>query len=165
KLQRPSVCNAIETVLVHDAAAERFGARLVDALREKGTELYSNDAFVGADDDYQVTDWDSEFLREAIRVKRVASLDEALDHIASYSTQHSEAIVTEDREAAARFLQEVDAAAVYHNVSTRFTDGFEYGYGAEMGISTQKLHARGPMGLQALTSFKFVIEGEGQIRN
>ena len=164
KLQRPSVCNAIETVLVHDSAAERFGARLVDALREKGTELYSNDAFVGADDDHQVTDWDSEFLREAIRVKRVASLDEALDHIASYSTQHSEAIVTEDQEAAARFLQEVDAAAVYHNVSTRFTDGFEYGYGAEMGISTQKLHARGPMGLEALTSTKFLIQGNGQTR-
>ena len=110
-------------------------------------------------------DWGTEYLALTVSVKIVDSTEEAIEHINKYGTKHSEAIITEDAEEAHKFLQTVDASSVYHNVSTRFTDGFEFGYGAEIGISTQKLHARGPMGLQALTSFKFVIEGEGQIRN
>lgn len=164
KLQRPSVCNAVETVLIHKQWANDYGELLVRELLAQGTEVYTNDSVLQTDETKEVIEWETEFLREAIRLKVVASLDEALEHIAEYSTKHSEAIITEQDAHAERFLRDVDAAVVYHNASTRFTDGFEFGYGAEIGISTQKLHARGPMGLEALTSTKYIARGTGQAR-
>lgn len=164
KLQRPSVCNAVETVLIHEQWANDYGELLVRELLAQGTEVYTNDPVLQTEETKEVIEWETEFLREAIRLKVVASLDEALEHIAEYSTKHSEAIITEHDAHADRFLRDVDAAVVYHNASTRFTDGFEFGYGAEIGISTQKLHARGPMGLEALTSTKYIARGTGQAR-
>lgn len=167
KVQRPSVCNSMETLLVHERyAAERL-AGLADKLRELGVELRgcaktrSLLPWVG---EASEEDWRTEYNDLILSVKIVDDLDEALEHIRTYGTKHSECIVTEHAGRAERFLLEVDAAAVYRNASTRFTDGFEFGYGAEIGISTQKLHARGPMGLPALTSTKFVVYGDGQIR-
>ncbi|WP_368654468.1 glutamate-5-semialdehyde dehydrogenase [Ornithinibacillus sp. 4-3] len=168
KLQRPSVCNAIESLLIESGWFVANGERLLNKLQEKGVSIYGDEkvrqvcpnAFEATEDD-----WEKEYLGLSISVKVVETCKEAVEHINNYGTKHSEAIVTEDKENAKFFLQNVDAAAVYHNVSTRFTDGFEFGYGAEIGISTQKLHARGPMGLPALTSSKFFITGEGQIRN
>ncbi len=167
KTSRPSVCNAIETVLVHKDAARTFLPMMKAKLDEKQVEIR------GCDKTQEILpdcvpaceeDWATEYLDYILAVKVVDSLDEAMAHIASYSSGHSECIVTENYRNAERFLSEVDAAAVYVNASTRFTDGGEFGLGAEIGISTQKLHARGPMGIRQLTSQKFVIRGNGQIR-
>ena len=164
KVQRPSVCNAAESLLVHEAVAAAFLPRAAAAL--DGVELVGDAAAralvpmaEATDDDYA-----SEFLALKLAVRVVPSLDAAIDHISRYGTGHSEAIVTNDRLAADRFTSEVDAAAVLVNASTRFVDGEEFGFGAEIGISTQKLHARGPMGLRELTTLKYVVEGDGQIR-
>ncbi|OTN75004.1 glutamate-5-semialdehyde dehydrogenase [Enterococcus sp. 8G7_MSG3316] len=166
KTQRPSVCNAIETILVHESVAADFLPQLAEAFADQ-VELRADEkarVFLPQAKAATEEDWETEFLDYILAVKVVASLDEAITHINRYNTKHSEAIVTDDYFASQRFLKEVDAAAVYVNASTRFTDGFMFGFGAEIGISTQKLHARGPMGLEALTSTKYVIYGEGQIR-
>lgn len=167
KTHRPSVCNAAETLLVHRAAAERLLPRLAEDLRGAGVALYGDsDARALVEGIADATDevWATEHLALEMGVKIVDSLDEALAHIERYSTRHTEAIVTEDYASAQRFLAEVDSAVVMVNASTRFTDGGEFGFGAEVGISTQKLHARGPMGLQELTSTKWLVRGDGQIR-
>lgn len=166
KTQRPSVCNAIETAIIHENWLKEHGSELIAKLRQAGVRLLGDGKAVSFDPDIEpVENWTDEFLNLTLRLKIVQDLDEALAHIQKYSTKHSEGIVTQDDRNAERFLNSVDASAVYLNASTRFTDGFEFGYGAEIGISTQKLHARGPMGLQALTSSKFVITGTGQIRS
>lgn len=167
KAQRPSVCNAAETLLVHKDIAEKFIPVAAKALRDKNVELrcdelaakYAGECVPATDED-----WATEFLDYILAVKVVDNIDEAIDHIALYSTGHSECIVSEDYTNCQRFLNEVDSAAVYVNASTRFTDGNEFGFGAEIGISTQKLHARGPMGLKELTTAKYLIYGNGQIR-
>jgi glutamate-5-semialdehyde dehydrogenase len=165
KIQRPSVCNAMETLLVHEAVAEQLLPRISLAL--DAVELVGDDATrvilpgAGA---ATTEDYATEFLALKMAIAVVPSLDAAMSHIATYSTGHSEAIITCDLDAAGRFVREVDAAAVLVNASTRFVDGGELGLGAEIGISTQKLHARGPMGLRELTSVKYVIEGDGQVR-
>jgi glutamate-5-semialdehyde dehydrogenase len=174
KVQRPSVCNAAETLLVHRAVAEAFLPRVARALAERGVEIRACPrtlAVLGAAGGRMErvvpaaeADWDTEYLDLILAVRVVDSLDEAIAHIERHGTRHSEAIVTDDSAAAEAFLARVDAAAVYHNASTRFTDGFEFGFGAEMGISTQKLHARGPMGLPELTTYKYVVRGTGQVR-
>ncbi|MBD2861227.1 glutamate-5-semialdehyde dehydrogenase [Paenibacillus oceani] len=167
KVQRPSVCNSMETLLVHERFAGAHLAALAARLQELGVELRGcakSRTLVPGMGEAAETDWGTEYNDLILSVKVVSGLDEALDHIRLYGTSHSECIVTGNTERAERFLAEIDAAAVYHNASTRFTDGFEFGYGAEIGISTQKLHARGPMGLPALTSTKFIIHGNGQIR-
>lgn len=168
KIQRPSVCNSIETILIDRNWFTQYGENLLSRLDEQQVSIIGDKTVVNAFPKATLAtdeDWGTEYLALTVSVKIVDSTEEAIKHINKYGTKHSEAIITEDAEEAHKFLQTVDASSVYHNVSTRFTDGFEFGYGAEIGISTQKLHARGPMGLQALTSFKFVIEGEGQIRN
>ncbi|WP_199614882.1 glutamate-5-semialdehyde dehydrogenase [Paenibacillus alkalitolerans] len=167
KVQRPSVCNAMETLIVHRDFAERHLARFAQTFKERGVELrgcVDARALVPWMNAASEDDFATEYNDYILNVKIVSGLDEALDHIAAYGTMHSECIVTENAALARRFLKEVDAAAVYHNASTRFTDGFEFGFGAEIGISTQKLHARGPMGLPALTSAKYIVTGNGQIR-
>lgn len=167
KTQRPSVCNAIETVLIHEKWFPQFGTELLQALTNRGVEIYGDEQVVqtfGAAKQATEEDWATEYLALKVSVKVVHDVEEAIDHINTYGTNHSEAIVTEEVSNAKLFMMKVDAAAVYHNASTRFTDGFEFGYGAEIGISTQKLHARGPMGLEALTSSKYFIYGEGQVR-
>jgi len=167
KSQRPSVCNAMETLLVHKDFAKQHLADLLAPLQganvairgcEKTTAVIA-EASAATDTDYA-----TEYNDYILNVRVVDHIEQALQHIAQYGTQHSECIVTENEQNAALFLSSVDAAAVYHNASTRFTDGFEFGFGAEIGISTQKLHARGPMGLPALTSTKYIISGNGQIR-
>lgn len=167
KTQRPSVCNAIESLLIHEKWFEENGKRILAILDEKGIEVYGDEAvcnaFPGAKKATE-DDWSTEYLALKISVKIVKGVSDAIEHINRYGTKHSEAILTRDEQNATVFLNKVDAAAVYHNASTRFTDGFEFGYGAEIGISTQKLHARGPMGLPALTSNKYFIYGQGQIR-
>lgn len=168
KLQRPSVCNAAESLLVERNWFEANGRALVDMLLSENIIVHG-DEFVQALDPENIRlateeDWGMEYLAEELSMKVVGTLDEAVRHINTYGTKHSEAIITPHSERARRFQHNVDAAAVYHNASTRFTDGFEFGYGAEIGISTQKLHARGPMGLPALTSTKVYIEGTGQVR-
>ncbi|MFC2947077.1 glutamate-5-semialdehyde dehydrogenase [Virgibacillus sediminis] len=168
KLQRPSVCNAIESLLVHSNWFKENGKDLLEKLAEKDVQIYGDKTVTEAFSKAELAteeDWHAEYLGLTISVKLVDDTKEAIDHINTYGTNHSEAILTEEEGNAAMFLQGVDAAAVYHNASTRFTDGSEFGYGAEIGISTQKLHARGPMGLPALTSSKFFIKGSGQIRN
>ena len=167
KMQRPSVCNAAESLVVHEAVAAELLTRLVPAL--KGVELVGDArarAIVGADRMAQATadDFGREFLDLKLSVAVVPSLDAAVDHIRTYGSGHTEAIVTRDLASARRFTREVDAAAVVVNASTRFTDGEEFGFGAEIGISTQKLHARGPMGLRELTTVKYIVTGEGQVR-
>lgn len=167
KTHRPSVCNAIETVIIDQNWLQQHGEKLIDRLREKDVQLVGDETIRRFDpsiSEVEQDDWSSEFLDLKLRMKNVQNFQQALDHIKQYSTKHSEGIVTQSDEHAEQFLNSVDAAAVYVNASTRFTDGFEFGYGAEIGISTQKLHARGPMGLEALTSSKFVIRGTGQIR-
>ncbi|MEJ9231879.1 glutamate-5-semialdehyde dehydrogenase [Peribacillus butanolivorans] len=167
KTQRPSVCNAIESLLIHEKWFEENGKSLLAVLNEKGIEIYGDEAVCNAFPEAKTAteeDWSTEYLALKISVKTVSCVSDAIEHINRYGTNHSEAILTKDEQNAAVFLNKVDAAAVYHNASTRFTDGFEFGYGAEIGISTQKLHARGPMGLPALTSSKYFIYGEGQIR-
>ena len=167
KVSRPSVCNALETLLVHVSEAENLLPNLGRRLEAAGVELracersrhFLPNAAIATE-----ADWETEYLALTLAIKIVDSLEEALDHIAQYSTGHSEAIVTNSQTNAERFLREVDAACVYVNASTRFTDGAEFGMGAEVGISTQKLHARGPIGLQQLTTYKTLIRGEGQIR-
>jgi glutamate-5-semialdehyde dehydrogenase len=166
KVQRPGVCNAMETLLVHQEVAAEILPGLAKRYQEAGVELRGcpqTCAMVAARPAAE-DDWATEYLDLILAVKIVADLDEALTHIAKYGTKHSECIVTRDYRKARRFLAEIDAAAVYVNASTRFTDGFEFGFGAEIGISTQKLHARGPMGLEALTTIKYIIYGDGQIR-
>ncbi len=191
KVQRPSVCNAMETLLVHEAVAEEFLPVIMKHLLDNGVYIHAcprtlavlrqtgdMGARFGASEhrgrdetmaggritEALETDFETEYLALELAIKVVASLDDAINHIARYGTQHSESIITEDAEAARRFLSTVDAAVVYHNASTRFTDGFEFGYGAEIGISTQKLHARGPMGIRELTTYKFIVHGHGQVR-
>jgi len=168
KTQRPSVCNAIETILMHENWFAQYGEKLLNALHEANVEIFGDANVVNTVSfakEATEEDWHTEYVDLKISVKVVSDVEEAITHINTYGTKHSEAIITENQTNAERFLNQVDAAAVYHNASTRFTDGFEFGYGAEIGISTQKLHARGPMGLQALTSSKFYITGNGQTRN
>jgi len=174
KVRRPGVCNALETLLVHEATAAAWLPRAAAALREHGVTLHACDrsravlAAAGAPLDGVVpataADWDAEYLGPEIAVRVVDGLDTAIEHVHRHGSQHSEAIVTRSRAAARRFQAEVDAAAVYVNASTRFTDGFEFGFGAEIGISTQKLHARGPMGLRSLVTVKYLVDGDGQTR-
>ena len=173
KTSRPSVCNAMEVLLVHEEIAAEFLPRLQktlvadrDAVQEKAVELRLDEkaAQYISGSQARPEDFDTEFLDYILAVKLVSSLEEAVEHIEAHSTHHSDAIVTEKAEAAAYFTEQVDSAAVYVNASTRFTDGGQFGLGCEMGISTQKLHARGPMGLKELTSYKYVIQATGQVR-
>lgn len=167
KTQRIGVCNACESLVVHRAIAERFLPLLKRKLKDKQVEIRADEAACAIEPSFTPAaeeDWGSEYLDYILSLKLVDSLDEAIAHINHYNTGHSEAIVTSDYFNAQRFLNEVDAAAVYVNASTRFTDGEEFGFGAEIGISTQKLHARGPMGLKELTTTKYIIYGDGQIR-
>ncbi|WP_057915158.1 glutamate-5-semialdehyde dehydrogenase [Peribacillus muralis] len=167
KTQRPSVCNAIESLLIHESWFQENGARLLSLLDEADIEIFGDEEVCLTFPKAQAAtedDWSNEYLALKISVKAVHDVTEAIEHINRYGTKHSEAILTENGQNASLFLNKVDAAAVYHNASTRFTDGFEFGYGAEIGISTQKLHARGPMGLPAMTSSKYFIYGQGQIR-
>ncbi len=167
KTQRIGVCNACESLVIHEAVREKFLPILANELRSKDVEMrgdegvraYLEDCIPATEDDYG-----KEYLDYIISMKTVSSVDEAIAHINKYNTKHSECIVSDDPAVAEQFLNEVDAACVYVNASTRFTDGFEFGFGAEIGISTQKLHARGPMGLKELTSYKYIVHGNGQIR-
>jgi glutamate-5-semialdehyde dehydrogenase len=170
KVQRPSVCNAAETLLVHEAVADQFLPVVGERLWAHDVELVgdaASRAVLGADRVAEATDddWAQEFLALRMAVRVVPSIDAAIDHVARYGSGHSEAIVTRDLAAAQRFTRQVDAAAVLVNASTRFVDGEEFGFGAEIGISTQKLHARGPMGLRQPTTEKYVVHGDGQIRS
>ena len=167
KCQRPSVCNAVETLLVHKDIADAFLPDMAKMLIEMGVALRGCDRCLALVPEMNAAtdeDYATEFNDLILAVKVVDALDDAIAHIAKYGTGHSECIVTKDQAAAEKFQKEVNAAAVYANASTRFTDGFEFGFGAEIGISTQKLHARGPMGLPALTSYKYVVTGDGQVR-
>lgn len=168
KLQRPSVCNAIETILIHPESYKAFGEKLLKELIDEEVIIHADESIHSDIKQSELAtdeDWYKEYLGNELSVKIVPNYISAIEHINQYGTGHSEAIITEHTTHANAFLQGVDASSVYHNASTRFTDGSEFGYGAEMGISTQKIHARGPMGLQALTSSKFIIKGQGQIRN
>lgn len=168
KTQRVGVCNACESLLVHKKVAEKLLPALTKRLAEKQVELRGDEEVQRLVEDAvpaSEEDWGKEYLDYILSIKTVSSVDEAIAHINHYNTGHSEAIITENYTHAQKFLDEVDAACVYVNASTRFTDGFEFGYGAEIGISTQKLHARGPMGLLALTTTKYIIYGNGQIRS
>ncbi|UCG10809.1 MAG: glutamate-5-semialdehyde dehydrogenase [Dehalococcoidia bacterium] len=172
KVQRPTVCNALDTLLVHADIAQQYLPLIAEEWAKAGVEMHCDEAsrailksvsglkLVAATDE----DWGKEYLSLKAAIKVVRSLDEALEHIERYGSGHSEAIVAGDKAAAARFLNEVDAACVYANASTRFTDGAQFGLGAEVGISTQKMHARGPMALRELTSYKWIIQGSGQVR-
>ena len=167
KVQRPGVCNAAEKLLVHEAVANEFLPTIVKALRENSVEVRGCEKAQAIVNDIKVIEepeWHQEYLDLIIAVKVVKDVDEAIKHINKYNTGHSESIVTESYKNSQKFLQRVDAAAVYVNASTRFTDGGEFGFGGEIGISTQKLHARGPMGLKELTTSKYIIFGDGQIR-
>jgi glutamate-5-semialdehyde dehydrogenase len=179
KIQRPATCNAMETMLVHSMIADRFLPAVIKKMQDAAVEIrgckktlniiksYKDNSSDGEIKDIKTAtedDWAEEYLDLILSVKVVTSLDEAIDHISRYGSAHSDAIVTENYSNAARFTDEVDSAAVYVNASTRFTDGGEFGMGAEIGISTDKLHARGPMGLPELTSYKYVVRGNGQIR-
>ncbi len=172
KVQRPTVCNALDTVLVHSAAAARCLPEIAAQLNGAGVEMRCDHralSILGPDNGLNVVaaepeDFGQEFLALIASVKVVDSLDDALEHIETHGSGHSEAIITDDADAAVRFLNEVDAAAVYHNTSTRFTDGAQFGLGAEVGISTQKFHARGPLGLRELTTYKWIVRGSGQVR-
>jgi glutamate-5-semialdehyde dehydrogenase len=167
KVQRPSVCNAMETLLVHSAIADRFLPSFCDQLKTAGVEVRGCPetcrlvpwAIAASDED-----WETEYLDLILSIKVVANLDAAFEHIGRYGSKLAESIITTNYHKARRFLQQVDAAAVFVNASTRFTDGNEFGFGAELGISTQKLHARGPMGLESLTSLKYIVYGDGQVR-
>jgi len=166
KTQRTSVCNAAESLLVHEAVAAAFVPRVVRALREAGVTVHGDAVFAAEDGVVTATDddWGTEYLSLDISAAVVPDLDAAIDHVHRHGSGHSEAIVTEDQAAARRFVAAVDSAAVLVNASTRFTDGGEFGFGAELGISTQKLHARGPMGLPEMTTTKYVVTGEGHVR-
>ncbi len=168
KVQRPSVCNAIENLVIHQDVAQEYLPAIADELQKYNVELRGDEKVCEILGDKAILataeDWDTEYNDYIIAIKIVSSIDEAIDFINEHNTKHSEAIITENYIRSQKFLDEIDAACVYVNASTRFTDGFEFGFGAEIGISTQKLHARGPMGLEALTSTKYVIRGNGQIR-
>ena len=167
KTQRIGVCNACESLVIHEKVVDKVMPLIAERLREKNVEIRGDERTRNAAEGVNAAteeDWGTEYLDYIISVKTVSSIDEAIAHINQYNTGHSEAIITEKYSNAQRFLNEIDAAAVYVNASTRFTDGFEFGFGAEIGISTQKLHARGPMGLLALTSYKYIIYGNGQVR-
>jgi glutamate-5-semialdehyde dehydrogenase len=166
KVQYPAVCNAAETLLVHEGIAREFLPQMVSKLKRAGVEirgclrtmaLLPSDGIVPATE----SDWATEYSDLILSVKTVASSEEAIEHINRYGSRHTDTIVTEDAEAAERFMNEVDSAGVYQNASTRFADGFRYGFGAELGISTSKLHARGPMGLEGLTTYKYKLFGDG----
>jgi glutamate-5-semialdehyde dehydrogenase len=167
KTQRPAVCNAMETLLVHQKIAGAFLPKVAAALKEKGVELRGcqktreilPDCIPATEED-----WKTEYLDLILAIRVVDDFEQAIEHIHNYGTKHTEAIVTNNYQRARAFLQRVDAAAVFVNASTRFTDGYQFGFGAEIGISTQKLHARGPMGLEELTTVKYIIFGDGQIR-
>ena len=168
KVQRPGVCNSLETLLVHQDVAEVFLPEMLTALSTAGVQLRGCErtrAVFPQADAATEADWETEYLDLELAVRVVNSLDEAIGHINRYGTQHSEAILTASPENAQRFQDEVDAAAVYVNASTRFTDGFVFGFGAEIGISTQKLHARGPLGLAEITTYKYLLDGQGQVRS
>lgn len=168
KTQRIGVCNACESLVIHEKAKEKLLPLLAEKLREKQVEIRGDEEvckMIPESVPATEEDYGKEYLDMIISMKTVGSLEEAIHHINKYNTGHSEAIITKNEEHAGRFLKEVDAACVYVNASTRFTDGFEFGFGAEIGISTQMLHARGPMGLKELTSYKYLIHGTGQIRN
>ncbi|QSR89145.1 glutamate-5-semialdehyde dehydrogenase [Methylacidiphilum caldifontis] len=168
KCQRPAVCNAMETLLIDEKIAPDFLPLVVNELQKRGVEVRGDqnclnimgDRLILADEE----DWSTEYLDLILSIKIVKNLQEAIDHIRKHGSNHSDAIVTEDSSAAEAFLHKVDSAAVYWNASTRFTDGFEFGFGAEIGISTDKIHARGPMGLKELTTYKYIVYGNGQIR-
>ena len=167
KTQRIGVCNAAESLVVHEAVKDEFLPKFEKAMKEHNVEIRGDKdsaAVMSSANPATEEDFGKEYLDYIISVKTVKDVDEAIAHINKYNTGHSESIITEDKETAQKFLDRVDAACVYVNASTRFTDGFEFGFGAEIGISTQKLHARGPMGLKELTSYKYQIVGEGQIR-
>lgn len=170
KTQRIGVCNACESIVVNRAIAKEFLPKLYAALKEYDVQMRGDDTAVACLGDQPLVipateeDWGTEYLDYIMSVKVVDTIDEAIDHINCYNTSHSETIVTENYDHAQQFLNEIDSACVYVNASTRFSDGNEFGFGAEIGISTQKLHARGPMGLEALTSYKYIIYGNGQIR-
>ncbi|SFN42933.1 glutamate-5-semialdehyde dehydrogenase [Pseudobutyrivibrio sp. UC1225] len=167
KTQRIGVCNACESLVINEQIAPKLLPALNSKLREHGVQIFADEksrAFMEGSDAATEKDFATEYLDYIISVKTVSNVDEAIAHINKYNTGHSESIITNDRENAEKFLSGIDAACVYVNASTRFTDGFEFGFGAEIGISTQKLHARGPMGLLALTSYKYTIYGDGQIR-
>jgi glutamate-5-semialdehyde dehydrogenase len=166
KCQRPATCNAAETLLVDRAVAEKILPRLVKALKAKGVKLFGDEASAKASGEKlsPPANWETEYLDLTMAIRVVDGLDGALEHLARHGSHHSDAIVTQDQTTAERFLREADSAAVYWNASTRFTDGGEFGFGAEIGISTDKIHARGPMGLEELTSYKYVVTGHGQLR-
>ena len=167
KTQRLGTCNTCESVVLHKNIVESHGPAIVNALLEKGVEVRGDEAVCALNENVipaQEEDWGTEYLDAIISIKTVDTFEEAVAHINHYNTGHSEAIITDSYQNAQAFLDQIDAAAVYVNASTRFTDGFEFGFGAEIGISTQKIHARGPMGLWALTTTKFIIFGNGQIR-
>ena len=167
KTQRPGVCNAVETLLIHEDVAAEFLPVMGKELLERNVEIRGDETvnrYIPESKEATEEDWATEYEDYIVAVKTVKSLDEVIEHIGKYGTKHSEAIITEDYSNAQRFLNEIDAAAVYVNASTRFTDGGQFGFGAEIGISTQKLHARGPMGLKELTTTKYVIFGNGQVR-
>ncbi|MFH0876684.1 MAG: glutamate-5-semialdehyde dehydrogenase [Candidatus Omnitrophota bacterium] len=167
KVQRPGVCNAVETLLVHEAVAKDFLPTMIEALQDAGVEVRGcarTKAIVKGVKRASEQDWFREYLALILSVKVVKNIDEAIAHINRYGSNHSDSIVTSESEQAEKFLKKVDSACVYANASTRFTDGYQFGFGAEIGISTDKLHARGPMGLEELTTYKYVIRGSGQIR-
>jgi glutamate-5-semialdehyde dehydrogenase len=167
KVSRPAVCNAMETLLIHEDVAAEFLPPILRSLKAAGVEIRGCNRTIHFDDEInaaEASDWATEYNDLILSVKIVSTIDEAIDHINRYNTKHSETIVTNDYNRARRFQKLVDAAVVYVNASTRFTDGFEFGFGAEIGISTQKLHARGPMGLRELTTTKYLVCGDGQIR-
>ena len=168
KTQRPGVCNAIETILVHKNIAPKILPKLGNALKEKSVEMFGDEdtrKYIAESKPATEEDWYKEYLDLKVAIKVVSSLDEAIRHINKYGTKHSESIITKDKTSAKRFQEEVDAACVYVNASTRFTDGEEFGFGSEIGISTQKLHARGPIALEQLVTYKYLITGEGQVRS
>jgi glutamate-5-semialdehyde dehydrogenase len=172
KCQRPGVCNAMETLLVHRDVAQAFLEKAAPVFRENKIEIHADESSFHylSTLNYQPlraaeeSDWSTEYLDLIMSLRVVDSLEGAFEHMEKYGSHHSDAIVTRDAKAAERFLNEVDSATVYWNASTRFTDGGEFGFGAEIGISTDKLHARGPMGLEELTTYKYLIRGDGQVR-
>jgi glutamate-5-semialdehyde dehydrogenase len=164
KLDYPAACNAVETVLVHREIANEFLPKVLDSLRDRAVTVHGDEQVRHANVDVQpVTEWHHEYGVPELAIGVVDSLDAAIEHIHQHGSSHTESILTEDSAAAEKFLREVDAAGVFHNVSTRFADGFRYGFGAEVGISTSKLHARGPVGLEGLTTYKYVLRGHGHI--
>lgn len=168
KTQKPGVCNALETVLVHESIAKEFYPKLATGLREAKVEMRGDSTavtYLGSDAKHATEeDWSTEYLDLILSLKTISSFSDAVSHINRYGSHHTDSIVTKDRAEAERFMHEVDSAVVLHNASTRFNDGGEFGFGAEIGISTDKLHARGPMGLAELCSYKYLIDGDGQIR-